>query len=64
MTFDPDFDKAADRMLAEHGNNAVNVAERRAARHTLAKEHEAAELWRKVAEAVRTKLTRQRTSGT
>jgi hypothetical protein len=55
-----DFEQAAEAMLAQHGGNALKVAERRAERHELAKEREAAELWRQIARAVLAKLTRER----
>jgi hypothetical protein len=55
---DSDFDKAAAAMVEQHGRKAVQIAELRADRHALANDGEAAELWRKVAEAVRQKIAR------
>lgn len=47
-----DIDKAAAALLAQHGHRAVGVAEERALRHEIAREKEASEVWRAVAQAL------------
>jgi hypothetical protein len=52
-----DVDKAAAALLSQYGQRAVKVAEERASRHEIAKQKEASELWRAVAQVVKRRLT-------
>lgn len=55
-----DVDKAAAAVVSQHGDRAVKVAEERAMRHAIAKQDDAAALWRAVADKVRRKLAPSR----
>jgi hypothetical protein len=59
MPIDQDFDRAANAMVAQHGSNALRVAEQRAERHELVNERDAAERWWNIARVVRLKLMRE-----
>jgi hypothetical protein len=53
---DFDLHKAAAALLSQHGSRAVTVAEERASRYAIARETNASELWRAIAETVKQKL--------
>jgi hypothetical protein len=54
---DFDVDKAVAALLSQHGDRAVRVAEERARRYEIAREKEASELWRAVAQALQRKVS-------
>jgi hypothetical protein len=54
-----DMDKAAAALLSQHGERAVRIAEERATRHAIAKEKDASNLWRAIAETVKQKIAQR-----
>jgi hypothetical protein len=52
------FDRAAEALIDSHGRSAGPVAEKRAINAKLGGSFEAADLWRQIAGAIRTKRTR------
>lgn len=58
MTMDADIMTIARAALAEFGQRAADLMDKRAQDHGLAEEAEGAEVWRRVAEAVRDILRR------